>query len=132
MNPGIRERVGMGNPGSRGLRGRNGQGHKHVVYKQQAPHPPGIPGPKTLATHESVFGYNISPLIKQVSWSSLALQTRIGAFSMRTDNMEAMETLRGAIRSLVFGSNCFETRWSRSLASPSSSREPVPMWTRTY
>ena len=48
-------------------------------------------------------------LIHQVSWSSVASQTGIGAFSMRTDNMEAMETLRGAIRSLVFGSSCFES-----------------------
>ena len=45
----------------------------------------------------------------KVSWSSVASQTGIGAFSMRTDNMEAMETLRGNIRSLVFGSNCFES-----------------------
>ena len=48
-------------------------------------------------------------LIHQVSWSSVASQPGIGAFSMRTDNMEAMETLRSAIRSLVFGSNCFES-----------------------
>ena len=45
----------------------------------------------------------------QVSWSSVASQTGIGAFSMRTDNMEAIETLRGAIQSLVFGSSCFES-----------------------
>ena len=45
----------------------------------------------------------------QVSWSSVASQTGIGAFSIRTDNMEAMETLRAAIRSLVFGSSCFES-----------------------
>ena len=52
---------------------------------------------------------HFNPYLPQVSWSSVASQTGIGAFSMRTDNMEAMETLRGAIRSLVFGSSCFES-----------------------
>ena len=49
--------------------------------------------------------YNVNPYLPKVSWSSAASQT----FSMRADNMEAMETLRSCIRSLVFGSSCFES-----------------------
>lgn len=47
--------------------------------------------------------------LKQVSWSSVASQTGIGAFSMRTDDMVPIEILRGAILNLVFGSFCFES-----------------------
>ena len=78
-------------------------GNKHLIHQVF---------PKTL-THPNIKLHkdhcNPKIVIPQVSWSSVASQTGIGAFSMRTDNMEAMETLRGAIRSLVFGSSCFES-----------------------
>ena len=46
---------------------------------------------------------------QHVSWSSVASQTGIGAFSMRTDYMEAIETLRG--------------RSSASCSAPAASRD---------
>ena len=45
----------------------------------------------------------------QVQWSSVASQTGIGAFSIKTDNMDAMEELRANIRGLVLGAHCFES-----------------------
>lgn len=48
-------------------------------------------------------------LIHQISWSSVATQTGIGAFSIRTDDLDAMELLRCTIRGLVIGPNCFES-----------------------
>ena len=73
-------------------------GNKHLIH-QVYPH--------NHRLHSLTINYITH--LSQVSWSSVASQTGIGAFSMRTDNMEAIETLRGAIRSLVFGSNCFES-----------------------
>ena len=45
----------------------------------------------------------------QVQLSSVASQTGIGAFSIKTDDMEAMEELRANIRGLVLGDHCFES-----------------------
>ena len=45
----------------------------------------------------------------QVQWSSVASQTGIGAFSIKTDDMTAMEDLRANIRGMVLGNHCFES-----------------------
>ena len=46
---------------------------------------------------------------QQVQWSSVASQTGIGAFSIKTADMAAMEELRANIRGLVLGDHCFES-----------------------
>ena len=51
----------------------------------------------------------LNTLLKQVQWSSVASQTGIGAFSVRTDDMVALENLRTHIRGLVLGTRCFES-----------------------
>ena len=76
-------------------------GNKHLIHQVLVIHDEQCTKLKTYTKCDT--------LIPKVSWSSVASQTGIGAFSMRTDNMEAMETLRAAIRSLVFGSSCFES-----------------------